>query len=187
MTNLNRDELTGLKNRKLLQNCFDEYTGDSSHFGLILIDVDGLIYFNDYYGHAEGDEKLKQIAELICQNVPSSVDVFRSGGDEFAILLNNLNMAEVISLAMQICKTVNQNFAHMPPLRRFYWMRDRSCLEVHYPLTVSCGVAFYPEDGINYKDLNKAVDEALFRAGKTLFGGVVGLARNGYEYCSLPF
>lgn len=178
MTDSDRDGLTGLKNRKLLQNCFNDYAGDNSMFGLILIDVDGFICFNDYYGHAEGDEKLKQIAQIISQNVPNGVDVFRSGGDEFAVLLNDLNMAEVVTLAMQICKTVNKNFAHMPPLRRFFHMYDLSLGEVHYPLTVSCGVAFYPEDGTTYEDLHRSIDEALFRAGKTLLGGIVALVRN---------
>ncbi|WP_271251693.1 GGDEF domain-containing protein [Pseudanabaena sp. Chao 1811] len=172
------DGLTGLKNRKSLQKCFDEYSEANSRFGLILIDVDGLIYFNDFYGHVEGDEKLKQIADLLCQNVPNGVDVFRSAGDEFTILLKDLNIAEVVALVMQICKAVNQTFAHMPPLRRFYGMRDRSRLEVHYPLTVSCGVAFYPEDGTTYEDLYRAIDEILFRAGKPLLGGVVALVRN---------
>jgi diguanylate cyclase (GGDEF)-like protein len=178
MNDLVHDELTGLKNRKSLQKCFNEYSGANSRFGLILIDVDGLIYFNDFYGHVEADEKLKQIADLLCQNVPNGVDVFRSGGDEFAILIKDLNMAEVVALAMQICKAINQTFAHMPPLRRFYGMRDRSRLEVHYPLTASCGVAFYPDDGTTYEDLHRAIDEALFRAGKTLLSGVVALVRN---------
>jgi diguanylate cyclase (GGDEF)-like protein len=178
MNGADSDGLTGLKNRKSLQNCFDEFSGDNSRFGLILVDVDGLIYFNDFYGHAEGDEKLKQIAALLCQNVPNGADVFRSAGDEFTILLKDLNMAEVVALAMQICKAVNQTFAHMPPLRRFFWMRDHSFLDVHYPLTVSCGVAFYPEDGTTYEDLHRAIDEALFRAGKTLLSGVVALVRN---------
>jgi diguanylate cyclase (GGDEF)-like protein len=178
MNNSNRDELTGLKNRKLLQNCFDEYTGDSSRFGLILIDVDGFIYFNDVYGHVEGDEKLKQIAGLICQNVPNGVDVFRSGGDEFTILHKDLNMAEVVSLAIQIRNAVNQNFAHMPPLRRFAFMHDRSRLDVHYPLTVSCGVVFYPENGVNYEDLYTAAHEAITKPEKRFFGGIVGLAMN---------
>lgn len=185
MTDSDRDGLTGLKNRKLVQKCFDDYTGDNSRFGLILIDVDGFICFNDYYGHAEGDEKLKQIAEIISQNVPNGVDVFRSGGDEFAVLLNDLNMAEVVSLAMQICKTVNKNFAHMPPLRRFFHMYDMSLGEVHYLLTISCGVAFYPEDGVSYENLYTSAGEAVI-AAKHLSGGVVGLARNKYHSCYLP-
>ena len=64
----NFDSLTGLDNTRLIQARFAQGAGDRAEFGMILIDVDGLIYFNDRYGHAEGDEKLKQIAKLICQN-----------------------------------------------------------------------------------------------------------------------
>jgi diguanylate cyclase (GGDEF)-like protein len=106
---------------------------------MILIDVDGLIYFNDRYGHAEGDEKLKQIAKLICQNLPDGIDVFRADGEEF-IIITNLKMAEVVLLAMRICKAVNQEFSHLPPLQRFYCMRDSSFVKVYFPLTVSTGI-----------------------------------------------
>jgi GGDEF domain-containing protein len=41
------------------------------------------IYFNDRYGHKVGDEKLKEIAKLICPNLPDGIDVFRTGGDKF--------------------------------------------------------------------------------------------------------
>jgi GGDEF domain-containing protein len=92
-----------------------------------------------------GDEKLKEIAKLIGQNLPDGIDVFRTGGDEFLILINNVKMAEVVLLAMGICKAVNQNYSHLPPLRRFFCMNDCSYVEVPLPLTVSCGVAFYPK------------------------------------------
>jgi len=106
---------------------------------MILIDVDGLIYFNARYGHAEGDERLKQIAKLICQNLPDGIDVFRADGEEF-IIITNLKMAEVVLLAMRICKAVNQEFSHLPPLQRFSCMRDSSFVKVYFPLTVSTGI-----------------------------------------------
>ncbi|PSB48351.1 GGDEF domain-containing protein [filamentous cyanobacterium Phorm 6] len=148
--------------------------------------MDGFIYFNDRYGHNVGDEKLKEIAKLICQNLPDGIDVFRTGGEEFLILINNLKMAEVVLLAMRICKAVNQNYSHLPPLRRFFGMSDNSYVEVYFPLTVSCGVAFYPEHGVDYSTLYPAAEEAALRGGKNLYGGVVGVARNLYSSCFLP-
>ena len=65
-------------------------------------------------------------------------------------------------------------------------MPDFSYVEVHCPLTVSCGVAFYPEDGVNYTTLYQAAEEATIRGGKRLHGGVVGVAMNLYSYCFLP-
>ena len=180
------DSLTGLGNTTLMQARFAQCAGDRAEFGIILIDIDGFIYFNDMYGHDEGDEKLKQIAKLICQNLPDGIDVFRAGGEEFMIILTNLKMAEVVLLAMQICKAVNQEFSHLPPLQRDFWMSDRSCVEVYFPLTVSCGVAFYPEHGVDYSTLYRAAEEAAIRGGKGLYGGVVGVAMNLYSSCFLP-
>ena len=145
MNNSDIDSLTELGNRRMMQTRFAQFAGDRSKFGIILIDIDGLIYFNYRYGHNVGDEKLKKIAKLIGQNLPDGIDVFRTGGDEFLILINYLKMAEVVLLAMRICKAVNQNHSHHPPLRRLVCMIDLSNVEVPLPLTVSCGVAFYPK------------------------------------------
>ncbi|WP_293124575.1 hypothetical protein [Microcoleus sp. bin38.metabat.b11b12b14.051] len=57
-------------------------------------------------------------------------------------------------------------------------MSDSSYVKVKFPLTVSCGVAFYPEHGVDYSTLYRAADEAALRAGKRLYGGVVGVAMN---------
>jgi diguanylate cyclase (GGDEF)-like protein len=122
MNDSTRDNLTGLGNQSLIQTHFNQYAGDQAQFGIILVDIDGFIYFNDFYGHSEGDEKLKQISHLICQAVPFGIDVFRSGGDEFVIFINNVKRAEVLSLAMQICKTVNEKFSYLPPLKRHFFM-----------------------------------------------------------------
>ena len=95
-------------------------------------------------------------------------------------------MAEVVLLAMRICKAVNQNYSHLPPLRRLVCMSDNSYVEVPVRLTVSCGVAFYPEHGVDYSTLYGAAEEAALRGGKHLYGGVVGVAMNLYSDCSLP-
>lgn len=176
MNDSNRDELTDLGNQSETQTRFKQYAGNQAQFGIILVDIDGFRYFNQAYSYSEGDEKLKQIANLICQTVPPGIDVFRSGGDEFLIFINNLRMAKVVSLAMQICKAVNEPFSHLPPLKRRLFMSDRSELEVSFPLTVSCGVAFYPEHGLNYSTLYQQAEYAAYRGGKTLYGGVVGVA-----------
>ena len=95
-------------------------------------------------------------------------------------------MAEVVLLAMRICKAVNQNSSHLPPLRRLVCMSDLSNVEVLLPLTVSCGVAFYLEHNVDYSTLYRAAEEAALRGGKHLQGGVVGVAMNLYSDCSLP-
>jgi diguanylate cyclase (GGDEF)-like protein len=180
------DSFTGLGNTRLMQARFAQCVGEHTEFGIIWIDIDGLRYFNDRYGHNEGDEKVKQIAKLICQNLPDGIDVFRAGGEEFMIIITDFKMAEVVLLAMRICKAVNQEFSHLPPLRRFFCMRDCSYVEVSLPLTVSCGVAFYPEHGVDYPTLYGAAEEAAIRGGKHLYGGVVGVVMNLYSSCPLP-
>ncbi len=59
MNNLDIDSLTELGNRRMMQTRFAQFAGERSKLGVILIDIDGLIYFNDRYGHNVGDEKLK--------------------------------------------------------------------------------------------------------------------------------
>ena len=59
-------------------------------------------------------------------------------------------------------------------------------VEVYFPLTVSCGVAFYPEQGVDYSTLYRSAEKAAIRGGKRLYGGVVGVPMNLYSSCSLP-
>ncbi|ATW23809.1 GGDEF domain-containing protein [Candidatus Formimonas warabiya] len=80
------DSLTGLFNRELLNKVIKKYEQNSKPYGLIMVDINGLKYINDHYGHSAGDEIIIKAAKTINENVRKSDLVFRIGGDEFLIL-----------------------------------------------------------------------------------------------------
>jgi diguanylate cyclase (GGDEF)-like protein len=81
------DSLSGMPNRRALRSAIREEQTKSSPHALALIDLDGFKYVNDSFGHAVGDQLIKQIAEMLNQQVGGGGVVARLGGDEFAILL----------------------------------------------------------------------------------------------------
>ncbi|TCI04748.1 GGDEF domain-containing protein [Corallincola luteus] len=86
------DELTGLPNRKAFEEAFDNYASiferySDRHFGLFVVDANGLKLANDKYGHQAGDSLLKALAALLSKICRKSDSVYRLGGDEFALLV----------------------------------------------------------------------------------------------------
>lgn len=91
------DPVTSLANRHYYAEKFAEKVRNfnkdeaSTHFGLYIIDVNGLKYINDYYGHKHGDEMLKRVASAIKNTVRTQDTLARVGGDEFCLILDNGN------------------------------------------------------------------------------------------------
>jgi diguanylate cyclase (GGDEF)-like protein len=174
------DPLTGLPTRAQCLKCFEDLAGMKAPFGMILLDIDRFTLVNARDGHHVGDQKLKEIASLIAQSTPLDASVFRSGGDEFVVFLSGSRMAGVVSLAMQIKNTINQELADSPALTSSYLFPDRSHLSIQSPLAISCGIAFYPAHGKSFADLWQAADLAMYRAGKNLqSGGILAVADMG--------
>lgn len=82
-----RDPLTGLYNRRFLQQVEAELELQPRTLGAIVVDVDHFKSYNDQYGHRMGDEVLKRMARFLCTQVRADDAVFRIGGDEFLALL----------------------------------------------------------------------------------------------------
>jgi diguanylate cyclase (GGDEF)-like protein len=174
------DPMTGLPSRAQCLKHFEDLVAMQAPFGMMLLDIDNFILINDRDGHHVGDQKLKEIASLIVQSTPADAGVFRSGGDEFVVFLSGLRMAEVVSVAIQIKNTINQELADSPALMSSYLFPDRSHLSIQSPLTISCGIAFYLVHGRSFADLWQAADRAMYRAGKNLqSGGVLAVADMG--------
>ena len=91
----NRDELTGLYNRHAMQNILQRswhsHTNYNKHFFLVMCDIDYFKNLNDSYGHISGDLILKQLAEILHTKFRETDYVARWGGDEFLILLSDIN------------------------------------------------------------------------------------------------
>ncbi len=150
------DVLTGLPNRKSFYKCLEEKLNQSqrrigdSKWALLFMDLDRFKYVNDTLGHDAGDELLKGMAERLQNCLRKSDHVFRLGGDEFTVILNNLlkdmDIAQVVS---KIRKTVS-----LP------WMLK----ETEVFITASIGISVYPDDGRTVEVLVKNADMAMYVA-----------------------
>ncbi len=151
-----RDGLTGLLNHRRLHERMKEELSRSLRYhhpmALLMIDVDYFKRYNDTYGHQQGDELLRILAETLQYNVRQTDIVGRYGGEEFAIILPETDKQSAVVLAQRLCDTVARTpFPGVPggpPTR----------------CTISVGVASYPEDGLTVSELVAAADSALYRA-----------------------
>jgi c-di-GMP phosphodiesterase len=105
------DSLTEIHNRRYfdysLKREFKSATWRKEKFGLLIIDVDYFKDYNDFYGHVRGDKVLKMVAAEIKKYVNNSVeDVFRIGGEEFAVLISDATDREVDRIALDIVTNV---------------------------------------------------------------------------------
>lgn len=109
------DMLTGCSNRQLLDKRLEEYASYGSHITLAFIDVNGLKTTNDQYGHMEGDHYLTDVSRILSGIIDGhNVDLFRYGGDEFVMMSNTLNEAEITDLlarANEILKGGNETYS----------------------------------------------------------------------------
>ncbi|PZA06541.1 MULTISPECIES: sensor domain-containing diguanylate cyclase [unclassified Meiothermus] len=145
-----RDELTGLYNRRVLMARFREEFHRALRYGqplsLLMIDVDGFKEYNDTYGHPAGDEVLKQVARRIQSRLRAGDLLARYGGEEFALLLPNTPSQGAMALAERLRQEVEQ--ASWPSR----------------PVTISVGVATQSAAAEEPHTLLAAADEALYQA-----------------------
>lgn len=107
------DGLTGIRNRRSFNIDLEEFLEAAAlhkqWLSLLLIDVDLFKKYNDYYGHLKGDECLQKVATLMKNSLPSTIhDVYRFGGEEFALLLPGSNPEEAYEIAERIRTTILQ-------------------------------------------------------------------------------
>lgn len=145
------EKLTGLYNQNYFYERLKEEVARSSRnnysLSLIFADVDWLKSINDSYGHLVGDEALKKISQVI-RSCIRKVDLpFRYGGDELAVLLPQTDGEAAYQIAERIRSKANK-----------LSFREK------FHLTVSIGVATYPQDANSPQDLLNKADSALYRA-----------------------
>src|SRR5438445_6781536 len=152
-----KDEVTGLYNRRFFSLRLEEEISRFRRFNhpvsVVPLDLDGFKSVNDEFGHAVGDETLREIAQILMKHSRGINVVSRYGGDEFAILLVETSKAGARLYADRIRQVV----------ATFPFSHGKS-------ITASFGVASLPDDeAANSEDLFRAADEALYaakRAGK---------------------
>jgi diguanylate cyclase (GGDEF)-like protein len=164
------DALTGLPNRVLffdrVEQALIAVRRDQTHLALMFIDLDHFKPINDTLGHAFGDSLLHEIAKRIRAAVRESDTPARIGGDEFVVLLRNVQHAEdALTVAEKIRQALNDPFT----------------IEEHtVTVSASMGIAMYPDDGTDSLELSKHADDAMYRAKQNGRNAVVFYADTGF-------
>ncbi|MBR4431435.1 MAG: GGDEF domain-containing protein [Clostridiales bacterium] len=106
------DDLSGLYNRRYFYETLEKYASlyekrtDGSTFALLVADVDDMTSVNDMYGQQNGDIVLRSLAELFVSNVRTEDTCFRTGGDEFAIVLLDTDKISAIGIAKKLVEQI---------------------------------------------------------------------------------
>jgi len=149
------DPLTGLYNRRHFVDRLDEEVRRAQRYGdrvaLMLIDCDHLKRINDAHGHLSGDRALQALADVMKITLRETDVIARLGGDEFATILVETDEARALDVAERLRRTVGG-------------LRLISEDGGDIGLTVSAGIAIYPDDGADVKTLMRAADTAMYRA-----------------------
>jgi diguanylate cyclase (GGDEF)-like protein len=150
----NHDVLTGLPNRRLLQEKLDTHIDEANRhrqaFAVMFMDLDGFKKVNDTIGHEAGDDLLKAVAQRLRATIRASDTVARIGGDEFIVVVPELNEANT---ATQIATTL------VEAVSRPYSIKGK-CVNV----SASIGISFYPQNGKSSSELLEIADRALNQA-----------------------
>lgn len=147
------DALTGIPNKRAMNDALARATSLGSRHGqqnsLILCDLDHFKTINDQYGHVVGDHVLQLAAKELHKAIRTSDEIYRFGGEEFAVLLPQTSEADARAVADRIRQFINTIRVH--------------CGEATIAVTTSCGVAMrLPEE--DSKQWLARADEALYRA-----------------------
>ncbi|MEH7882969.1 EAL domain-containing protein [Bacillus sp. JJ1609] len=145
------DQLTGLRNRRALLDQLDDLVNrkkrTNDEFALLFIDIDRFKYLNDTLGHSVGDQILKQVADRLVEIQKEYCTVYRQGGDEFMIVLENTDRQAAGEFAQKVlCRFMDS----------FYFNSQE------YYITPSIGISLFPNDGRDSETLIKNADEALY-------------------------
>lgn len=159
------DPLTGLPNRNLyterLERAIQRARRSGNPLGLMFVDLDKFKPINDEFGHEAGDFVLKTVAERLAHIMRESDTVARIGGDEFVVVLENLDHWESAAI---VAKKIIAAFA--APIKL--------TTGEHVHVGGSIGISLYPDDGQTQDELTRAADAAMY--------AVKEAGRNDYKF-----
>jgi len=150
-----RDPLTELYNRRYMQEALNQQlsrvTRQLHPLGLIMIDIDHFKNFNDAYGHAAGDALLRELGKLLQSHIRGGDVACRYGGEEFLLIMPDASL-----------ETAHQRAVLLQQEARKLRVQDAG--QSLDGITLSLGVAIYPEHGRSIDSVLRAADAALYRA-----------------------
>jgi diguanylate cyclase (GGDEF)-like protein len=150
-----RDPLTGLYNRRYLEEALEREllraTRNQTQVGVIMLDIDHFKQFNDTLGHATGDLLLRELGIFLRRYIRGGDIACRYGGEEFLLLLPDTSMETLQERAEQMREEVKKLRA---PDRGELWQS----------VSISLGVAIFPQHGLTGEMLLRVADGALYRA-----------------------
>ena len=158
------DFLTGLPNRMLLNDRVSQAIAlaarHTKKVAVLFLDLDGFKHINDSLGHPIGDKLLQSIAKRLVDCVRGSDTVSRQGGDEFVVLLSEVeHSGDAVITAKKMLRAV----------------ADAHSVDQHdLHITTSIGVSIYPDDGLDAETLVKNADTAMYQAKEN--------GRQGYQF-----
>lgn len=142
------DPMTGLLNRRAMTDVLDAYAADGASVAVIAMDLDHFKRINDSFGHMTGDKVLIALAEVIRAGLRDQDRAFRVGGEEFIALLPTGSAEKACEIAERLRTAVARRL--MP--------------DSVGRVTVSIGVALWPQDGESAADVIRRADEALYES-----------------------
>jgi len=150
-----KDALTGLYNRRYLEEMLEREVRRAARseqsLGIIMIDLDHFKSFNDTYGHDAGDTVLRETGAFLTKNIRTEDFVCRFGGEEFVIILPTADLAASRGRAERLRSR----------MREQTMMHQGKSLGM---VTISLGVAEFPQHGMSPKELMASADAALYEA-----------------------
>jgi diguanylate cyclase (GGDEF)-like protein len=174
------DFLTGLPNRLLLSDRIRQAIASAQRHkkkvAVLFLDLDGFKHINDSLGHSTGDKLLQSIAKRLVACVRGSDTVSRQGGDEFVVLLSEVEQSEDVAIA---AKKIAQAVAGIHSIdqhdlrvefaiaarRMLQAVAETHCIARHdLQVTASIGVSVYPDDGVDAETLIQNADTAMYQA-----------------------
>ena len=149
------DQLTGLYNRRMYHSILAAEIARAQRYdhplSILMLDIDHFKHVNDNYGHVTGDRILERLGRLLTDSVRGENIVCRYGGEEFTIIVPELGAEAASEMAERLREIVEQT--------NFDSAEDRK-----FKITISIGVAAFPDSGYTVEQLTRAADIALYAA-----------------------
>jgi len=151
------DDVTGFNNTRFLYQYLDQYMSSTSagveKLTLVFFDMDNFKQVVDDFGHMHGSKVLKEVAEVVHTHLDNADRIVRYGGDEFIVILPGQSGEKALSKVEAIKEAIGSTV---------YLQKEKINLEV----TASFGLATFPDDARDKKQLLMAADQCLFQSKK---------------------